>query len=40
MAVGQRPFDGERLLLGGNHDPALQDAAQALDVLGGPVAQI
>ena len=40
MAVRQRALDREGLLTGGDHDAALQDAAQALDVLGRPMGQI
>ena len=40
VAVRQRALDRQGLLAGGNHDAALQDAAQALDMLGRPVAQI
>ena len=40
VAMRQRALDGEGLLARGQHDPALQDAAQTLDVLGRPMAEV
>ncbi len=40
MPVRQRALDREGVLAGRDHDPSLQHAAQPLDALGGPVAQI
>ena len=39
-AVRQRALDGEGLLARRQHDPALEHAAQALDVLGRPMAEV
>ena len=38
--VRQRALDGEGLLARGQHNPALEDAAQPLDVLGRPVGEV
>ncbi len=40
VAMRQRAFDRQSLLAGGNDDAALQDAAQALDMVCRPVRQI
>ena len=40
MAVRQRALDGEGLIAWGQHDPALEDAAQTLDVLGWPMGEV
>src|SRR5271165_702341 len=40
VAMRQRAFDRQSLLAGGNDDAALEDAAQALDMLRRPVRQI
>ena len=40
MTVGKRARDGERVPLRGDDGAAFQDAAQTLDVSGGPVGKI
>jgi len=40
MTMRQRALDGEGLLARGKHDPTLEDAAQALDVLGRPMGEV
>ena len=40
MAVRQRPFDGDGVLAGRQHDAALEQRAQALDQGRRPIAEI
>ena len=40
MAMRERALDDEGLLARRQHDPALEDAAQPLDVLGRPMAEV